>query len=87
MSAMIRAAASSVVLVLLTGCIGSNSHVEEQRFVLLQDTSGISNDIPAGTLALDTRTGQLCFTTTGNFTAAAPQIVTCKSLSASSKSD
>jgi hypothetical protein len=87
LSAMMRAAAVSVTLLFLTGCIGSNSSTSGQRFVLLPDTSGIAQNIPAGALALDTRTGQVCFTTSGSFTAAAPQIMPCKSLLASSKGD
>jgi uncharacterized protein YcfL len=67
-------------LLLLTGCMGSEAYVTSQHFTLVPDTSGISKDIPAGALALDTRSGQLCFTLAGSFQAAAPAIPSCESL-------
>jgi len=45
------------------------------------DTTGISKDLPAGSLALDTHSGRLCFTLTGSFQSAAPTIPLCETLS------
>jgi len=38
-----------------------------QRFVLVPDPAQIKKDIPSGALALDTKTGQLCYTVGGFF--------------------
>ena len=67
-------------VVLLTGCLASSADNQGQRFVLVADPSGISKDIPAGALALDTKTGQLCYTVQGAFTAGAPSIGMCSAL-------
>ena len=67
-------------VVLLTGCLASSADNQGQRFVLVADPSGISKDIPAGALALDTTTGQLCYTVQGGFTAGAPSIGMCSAL-------
>jgi hypothetical protein len=48
--------------------------------VLVADPSRISKDIPAGALALDTTTGQLCYTVQGAFTAGSPSIGMCSAL-------
>ena len=68
------------LVVVLMGCSASSSEVHGQRFVLVQDPSGISKDIPAGALALDTQTGQLCYTVQGTFTAGSPSIGMCSAL-------
>ena len=68
----------TVALVLiLTGCSAASSSTEYQRFVLVPNPSEISKDIPAGTLALDTKTGQLCYTVGGSFTTGSPSIAMC----------
>ena len=67
-------------VVLLTGCLASSADNQGQRFVLVADPSGISKDIPAGALAMDTETGQLCYTVQGTFTAGAPSIGMCSAL-------
>jgi hypothetical protein len=67
-------------LMVLTGCLASAADNEGQRFVLVADPSGISKDIPAGALALDTKTGQLCYTVQGAFTSGSPGIGMCSAL-------
>jgi hypothetical protein len=67
-------------VVLLTGCLASSADNHSPRFVLVADPSGISKDIPAGALALDTTTGQLCYTFQGAFTAGSPSIGMCSAL-------
>jgi hypothetical protein len=67
-------------VVLLTGCLASSADNHSPRFVLVADPSGISKDIPAGALAMDTETGQLCYTVQGGFTAGAPSIGMCSAL-------
>jgi len=67
-------------LVSLTGCSASQSEVKSQRFVLVPDPSGISKDIPVGALAMDTESGQLCYTFNLANTSAAPSIKTCSAL-------
>lgn len=68
------------LLVVLTGCSAASADNQGQRFVLVADPSGISKDIPAGALALDTQTGQLCYTVQGAFTAGSPGIGMCTAL-------
>jgi hypothetical protein len=52
----------------LVGCGGKAlKSPEYQRFVLVPDPSQIKKDIPDGALALDTKTGQLCYTVGGFF--------------------
>jgi len=58
-------------LLLIAGC-SATSVIASQRFVLVNDTTGISDKIPSGALALDTRTGQLCYTLQGDFTSSRP---------------
>ena len=67
-------------LLLLTGCLASASSADQQRFVLVPDPSGISKDIPPGALALDTQTGQLCYTVGGSWTSGLPTIDLCSKL-------
>jgi len=67
-------------LVVLTGCLASSADNHSPRFVLVADPSGISKDIPAGALALDTTTGQLCYTVQGAFTSGSPAIGMCSAL-------
>ena len=67
-------------LVVFTGCMASSADNQGQRFVLVADPSQISKDIPAGALALDTQTGQLCYTVQGAFTAGSPGIGMCTAL-------
>jgi hypothetical protein len=78
---MLRTALLCASLLALSGCSGSDSSITEQRFVLVPDPTGINKDIPAGALALDTKTGQLCFTVSGGFMASAPTIDACAKLS------
>ncbi|MEZ2348113.1 hypothetical protein [Terriglobus sp. RCC_193] len=68
----------SCALLALGGC-SATSVVAGQRFTLVNDPSGISDKIPNGALALDTRTGQLCYTISGNFTGA-PALPMCSDL-------
>jgi hypothetical protein len=68
------------LLVVLTGCLASSAENHGQRFVLVADPSQISKDIPAGALALDTQTGQLCYTVQGAFTSGSPGIGMCTAL-------
>jgi hypothetical protein len=84
---MMRSLVLCASLLLLTGCMGSEAYVTSQHFTLVPDTTGIGKDIPAGALALDTRSGQLCFTLTGAFQAAAPALPTCESLAQKETSD
>jgi len=67
-------------LLLLTGCLASEADIKSQRFVLVPDPSGIAKDIPAGALALDTNTGQLCYTASGSWTSGSPAIDLCSKL-------
>ncbi len=68
------------LVLVLTGCAASSADNQGQRFVLVADPSGISKDIPAGALALDTQTGQLCYTVQGTFTSGSPNIGMCSAL-------
>ena len=68
------------MVLVLTGCLASSSEVDGQRFVLVADPSGISKDIPAGALAMDTKTGQLCYTVAGAYTSGTPGIGMCSAL-------
>jgi hypothetical protein len=67
-------------VLVLTGCSATSSSTRYQRFVLVPDPSQISKDIPAGALALDTKTGQLCYTVGGSFTSESPSIEMCTAL-------
>ena len=62
----------------LTGC---HEHTHQtpgyQRFVLVPNPSEINKNIPAGGLALDTKTGQVCYTVGGNYTSEFPAIDMC----------
>ena len=68
------------LVLVLTGCAASSADNQGQRFVLVADPSGISKDIPAGALALDTKTGQLCYTVQGTFTSGSQGIGMCSAL-------
>jgi|HubBroStandDraft_3_1064219.scaffolds.fasta_scaffold913105_1 hypothetical protein len=71
---------SSLGLIALTGCASHASHgpiAQYQRFVLVPDTSKIGDHIPPGGLALDTKTGQLCYTVGGPYTSGFPAIDMC----------
>ena len=46
----------------------SSSHNSGQRFVLVANASQIRPDIPADAVAMDTKTGELCWTMRGAFT-------------------
>jgi hypothetical protein len=65
---------------ILTGCEQSAPIVPYQRFVLVPDTSKIGDHIPPGGLALDTMTGQLCYTVGGPYTSGFPAIDMCTAL-------
>jgi len=67
-------------VLLLAGCSASESEIKSQRFVLVADPSGIAKDIPTGALALDTQTGQLCYTASGPWTSSSPAIDLCSKL-------
>lgn len=45
--------------------------------MIVSDPSQINKDIPAGALALDTKTGQLCYTVGGSFTNEMPRMDMC----------
>ena len=79
--------ALSAAILATTGCLGSNTSVSSPRFTLVPDTTGISKDLPAGSLALDTHTGRLCFTLAGSFQSTAPTIPLCEVLSKQENSD
>jgi len=66
-------------VLLLSGCSASEADIKSQRFVLVPDP-GISKDIPPGALALDTQTGQLCYTVSGPWTSGSPAIDLCSKL-------
>jgi len=68
------------LVLVLTGCSAASSSIRYQRFVLVSDPSQISKDIPAGALALDTKTGELCYTVGGSFTSGSPAIKMCAAL-------
>ena len=67
-------------VLLLSGCSASEADINYQRFVLLPDPSGIAKDIPPGALALDTQTGQLCYTVSGPWTSGSPAMDLCSKL-------
>jgi hypothetical protein len=71
--------ALALVLV-LSGCSAASSSTRYQRFELVPNPSGISKDIPAGALALDTKTGELCYTVDGAYTSGSPAIEMCTAL-------
>jgi hypothetical protein len=69
---------AAVLALSLTGCQRPNRHAGQyQRFILVPNPSEINKNIPAGALALDTKTGQLCYTVGGNFTSQFPAIDMC----------
>jgi hypothetical protein len=82
---MVRAFILSASVLLVTGCMGSDASVSAQRFILVPDPAGINKDLPAGALALDTKTGQLCFTVDAAFQASSPSIKPCAKLSDDSR--
>jgi hypothetical protein len=68
-----------MLALLLMGCGRPAPHHETQyqRFVLVPDPSQINKDIPAGALALDTKTGIVCYTVGGQYTSEYPSIEMC----------
>lgn len=68
---------ASLGLIALTGCAGPAPIAHYQRFVLVPDTTKIGDHIPPGGLALDTKTGQLCYTVGGPYTSGFPAIDMC----------
>jgi hypothetical protein len=70
----------SLGLVALTGCATNPPIAQYQRFVLVPDTTKIGEHIPPGALALDTKTGQLCYTVGGPYTSGFPAIDMCTDL-------
>jgi hypothetical protein len=61
----------------LSGCDADHKTRCQQRFVLVPNPSQINKDIPAGALALDTQTGQLCYTVGGPYTSEFPNMSMC----------
>jgi hypothetical protein len=70
---------SSLGLLVLTGC-AKPAPIQYQRFVIVPDTTKIGEHIPPGALALDTKTGQLCYTVGGPYTTGFPAIDMCTAL-------
>ena len=73
---------ANLVRAVLAGC-HSTPHPHGgsyQRFVLVPNPPEIRKDIPAGALALDTKTGQLCYTVGGPFTSEVPALDMCATL-------
>jgi hypothetical protein len=68
---------SALGLIALTGCANSAPIAQYQRFVIVPDTTKIGDHIPPGALALDTKTGQLCYTVGGPYTSGFPAIDMC----------
>ena len=64
------------MMLLLTGCASPVTH-QYQRFVLVPDPTKINAEIPPGALALDTQTGNVCFTMGGSFAKSEPGIESC----------
>ena len=75
----IKLPSACAVLLCLVGCSRPEAHQEPQyqRFVLVPNPSGINKDIPAGALALDTKTGLLCYTVGGSYTSELPAMDMC----------
>jgi hypothetical protein len=69
-----------VLVTVLTGCGPRRRAQPTQRFVIIPNPSQINKDIPAGALALDTKTGQLCYTVGGDFTSEFPRMDMCTRL-------
>lgn len=68
------------LIVMSTGCASNKPIAQYQRFVLVPDTTKIGDHIPPGGLALDTKTGQLCYTVGGPYTSGFPAIDMCVDL-------
>lgn len=51
-----------------------------QRFVLVPNAGQVKQGAPDGALALDTQTGQLCYTVGGPFTEGFPAMEMCANL-------
>jgi hypothetical protein len=62
---------------IVAGCTNPAPSVQYQRFVLVPDPTHIGKNIPPGALALDTKTGQLCYTVGGSFTDDLPKMDMC----------
>jgi hypothetical protein len=70
---------AALALVACSGCadhpVQYTSHF--QRFILIPQPAQIKAGAPESSIALDTQTGQLCYTVGGNFTAGLPAIDMC----------
>jgi hypothetical protein len=70
---------AALALVACSGC--ANTPVQDashfQRFVLIPNPSQIKVGAPESSMALDTQTGQLCYTVGGSFTDGVPAIDMC----------
>jgi len=71
---------AALLMLMLVGCNAKHPQSGYQRFVLVPNPSEIRDDIPSGALALDTKTGQLCYTVGGHFTNELPAIDMCAQL-------
>ncbi|HTF70962.1 MAG TPA: hypothetical protein VK638_50670, partial [Edaphobacter sp.] len=70
-----------MAILLLAGCQAKpGSTLVSQRFVLIPNPSNVNKNIPEGALALDTKTGQLCYTVGGPFTSESPAMDLCADL-------
>ena len=65
------------LLLLILGCETPKPAAPYQRFILVPHPSVINADIPDGGLALDTKTGQLCYTVGGAYTSGFPAMDMC----------
>jgi hypothetical protein len=75
----------TVVLAGMLLCLAGCKHepgppLTYQRFVLVPNPSGVNKDVPAGALALDTKTGLLCYTVGGDYKDEFPAIDMCNLL-------
>lgn len=72
-----------VLTLSLVGCDESPQQQEPsyQRFILVPHPQAIKPSIPDGALALDTKSGQLCYTVGGSYTEGFPAIDMCVTLS------
>lgn len=72
----------TVAALALVACNGCADHTEQgashfQRFILIPHPALIKDGAPDGSIALDTQTGQLCYTVGGNFTTGIPAMDMC----------
>lgn len=68
------------LIAMSAGCATDAPIPQYQRFVLVPDTTKIGDHIPPGALALDTKTGQLCYTVGGPYTSGLPAMDMCTEL-------